>query len=127
MLVDKKTTAVDEAASLILNHWSVYAAVRACRRGPIGNEDYASACREARKAVQRVRMRHPLVSLFRERPRLSEAQVGRAAHLVVCCGSQLVAALNAVTMFSADEDGQRWTSADLVSVLKRAEAMFLGK
>ena len=115
-----------EEASLILNHWSVYAAVRACRRGPIGNEDYASACREARKAVQRVRMRHPLVSLFRERPRLSEAQVGRAAHLVVCCGSQLVAALNAVTMFSADEDGQRWTSADLVSVLRKAETLFLG-
>ena len=116
-----------EEASLILNHWSTYAAVRACRRGPIGNSDFAEACREARKAIERARLRHPLVSLFRERPRLSEAQVGRAAHLVVCCGSQLVAALNAVTMFSADEDGQRWTSADLVSVLKRAEAMFLGK
>jgi len=115
-----------EEASLILNHWSVFAAVRACRRGPIGNEDYASACREARKEVQRARLRHPLVSVFKERPRLSEAQVGRAAHLIVCCGSQVVSALNAVTALSANENGQRWTSADLVSVLRKAETLFLG-
>lgn len=115
-----------EEASLILNHWSTYAAVRACRRGPIGNSDFAEACREARKAIERARLRHPLTTLFSERPRLTGSQIERAAHLIVRCGSSLTGALNAVTMFSTQRE-DRWTSADLTSVLKRAEAMFRGE
>lgn len=116
---------MEEAASLILNNWAVYTAVRACRRGPLSNVDCADACKEARRAIQRVRLQHPLTTLFFERPRLTRSQIERAAHLIVRCNTPLTTALNIIAAFSTKE-GQ-WTSTDMISALKRAEAMFRGE
>jgi len=115
------------AAEMILDNWSVYTAVRACRRGIIDHFDCINACRAARKVLERKRLLHPIRALIHERPCLTQSQIERAAHMVVRSNTPLVTALNAVTMLSAREGKRRWTSTDMILVLKRAEAKFRGE